>query len=189
LNADIVSPETVVRLERSRERIAGCDFGAVLSNRSDQSCHGRDVLQAEEAKGTVDPVGGRAGLGRTQADTDRSLTRRVRERLLSVPEYGPEAVAAEVTELMPPARLAPITSPTFSVGKEYGATCRPPLHSQNPTTTMNWPPIRCRWPTSEALGCRATGIGVFFDDVNRNLSLALELGQVVYHLGNGLRGC
>lgn len=35
---------------------------------------------------------------------------------------------------------------------------------------------------SEVLGLRATGIGAFFDDeVNRYLSLAPEMGQVVYH--------
>jgi SagB-type dehydrogenase family enzyme len=39
---------------------------------------------------------------------------------------------------------------------------------------------------SEALGLRATGIGAFFDDeVNRYLSLAPELGQVVYHFAIG----
>jgi len=39
---------------------------------------------------------------------------------------------------------------------------------------------------SEALGLRATGIGAFFDDeVSRYLSLALELGQVVYHFAIG----
>jgi SagB-type dehydrogenase family enzyme len=39
---------------------------------------------------------------------------------------------------------------------------------------------------SEALGLRATGIGAFFDDeVNRYLSLAHELGQVVYHFAIG----
>jgi hypothetical protein len=35
---------------------------------------------------------------------------------------------------------------------------------------------------SEVLGLRATDIGAFFDDeVNRYLSLAPEMGQVVYH--------
>jgi SagB-type dehydrogenase family enzyme len=39
---------------------------------------------------------------------------------------------------------------------------------------------------SEALGLRATGIGAFFDEeVNRYLSLAPELGQVVYHFAIG----
>jgi len=39
---------------------------------------------------------------------------------------------------------------------------------------------------SEALDPRATGIGAFFDDkVNRYLSLAPELGQVVYHFAIG----
>jgi SagB-type dehydrogenase family enzyme len=39
---------------------------------------------------------------------------------------------------------------------------------------------------SEALGLRATGIGAFFDEeVNRYLSLASELGQVVYHFAIG----
>jgi SagB-type dehydrogenase family enzyme len=39
---------------------------------------------------------------------------------------------------------------------------------------------------SEALGLRATGIGAFLDDeVNRYLSLAPELGQVVYHFAIG----
>jgi nitroreductase len=39
---------------------------------------------------------------------------------------------------------------------------------------------------SEALGLRGTGIGTFFDEeVNRYLSLAPELGQVVYHFAIG----
>jgi nitroreductase len=39
---------------------------------------------------------------------------------------------------------------------------------------------------SEALGLRATGIGAFFDgEVNRYLSVAPELGQVVYHFAIG----
>lgn len=39
---------------------------------------------------------------------------------------------------------------------------------------------------AEALGLGATGIGAFFDeDVNRYLSLAPELGQVVYHFAIG----
>jgi SagB-type dehydrogenase family enzyme len=39
---------------------------------------------------------------------------------------------------------------------------------------------------SEALGLRATGIGAFFDEeVNRYLSLAPELGRVVYHFAIG----
>ena len=39
---------------------------------------------------------------------------------------------------------------------------------------------------SEALGLRATGIGAFFDErVNRYLSLAPEIGQVVYHFAIG----
>jgi len=39
---------------------------------------------------------------------------------------------------------------------------------------------------SESLGLRATGIGAFFDvEVNRYLSLAPELGQVVYHFAIG----
>ena len=39
---------------------------------------------------------------------------------------------------------------------------------------------------SEALGLRATGIGAFFDEeVNLYLSLAPEVGQVVYHFAIG----
>jgi hypothetical protein len=39
---------------------------------------------------------------------------------------------------------------------------------------------------SEALGLRATGKGAFLDaEVNRYLSLASELGQVVYHFAIG----
>ena len=58
---------------------------------------------------------------RRLADTYRSLTRQVRELLLLIREYGPEAVAAVVTQAHPPARLAPTTSPTFSVSNERDA--------------------------------------------------------------------
>src|SRR5260370_11700252 len=47
---------------------------------------------------------------------------------------------------MLPARLAPITSPTFSVSNECGATCSH-LFVSKTHNSMNWPPIHCRWPT------------------------------------------
>src|SRR6266478_8161805 len=48
---------------------------------------------------------------------------------------------------MPPARSAPITSPTSSVSNECGATCNHPFVSRT-HNSMNWPPIPCRWPTT-----------------------------------------
>src|SRR6267378_3256957 len=48
---------------------------------------------------------------------------------------------------MLPARLAPITLPTFSVSNECGA--RYSLRFVSKThNSMNWLPIHCRWPTT-----------------------------------------
>src|SRR5258708_260155 len=49
--------------------------------------------------------------------------------------------------LMLPARLAPITSPTFSVSNECGAMCSL-LFVSKTHNSMNWLPIHCRWPTT-----------------------------------------
>src|SRR6202044_1415844 len=48
---------------------------------------------------------------------------------------------------MPLARLAPITSPTFSVSNACGATCSHPFVSRT-HNSMNWLPIHCLWPTT-----------------------------------------
>src|SRR5258708_34990066 len=52
-----------------------------------------------------------------------------------------------LVKLMLPAPSAPITSPIFSVSNECGATCSRPFVSRT-HNSMNWPPIRCRWPTT-----------------------------------------
>ena len=69
---------------------------------------------------------------RRLADPDRSLTRQVRELLDLIREYGPEAVAAAVAKLMPPAPSAPTTSPTSCVSNESRRDVQPPLRLQNP---------------------------------------------------------
>src|SRR6267143_1572072 len=48
---------------------------------------------------------------------------------------------------MPPAPTVPTTSPNFPLSNECGATCSRPFVSRT-HNSMNWPPIRCRWPTT-----------------------------------------
>src|ERR1700720_1783674 len=48
---------------------------------------------------------------------------------------------------MLPAPSAPTTLPTFSVSNECDATCSH-LFVSRTHNSMNWPPIRCHWPTT-----------------------------------------
>src|SRR5580658_5277559 len=51
-----------------------------------------------------------------------------------------------------PARSAPITSPTFSANNECDAMYNH-LFASRTHNSMNWPPIRCRWPTTTLSSC------------------------------------
>lgn len=57
------------------------------------------------------------------ADTDRSLTRQVRELFELIRDYGQEAVAGAVQKARAARAFAPITSPTFCASRMCVARC------------------------------------------------------------------
>src|SRR5216684_8340330 len=87
-----------------------------------------------------------------------------------------------LVKLMLPAPSAPITLPTFSVSNECDATCSHPFASRT-HNSMNWPPIRCRWPTTTLSSCalKRTPMTLLQQKLNQlNLAtMSLHLDQML----------
>ena len=77
------------------------------------------------------------------ADTDRPLARQVRELLLLIRDYGPEAVAAALQKAHAARAFGASTSPTFCANNNPGAKSSR-LSGSRILNLTNWPPIHSR---------------------------------------------
>src|SRR5271169_6462562 len=89
---------------------------------------------------------------------------------------------------MPPALSAPTTSPISCASNKGRVTCNPRSVSKTRNST-NWPPIRCRWPTTTLSSCIPRRLPMtslrqqleptLAETVTRNLSVAQSLEALV----------